>query len=451
MLTDFVDLCVASEVCVSWNKAALAPECWRDVTAIDVQTRRRLYSNISSSDDFSHDGFVSVPHGTRCIQCALQAPWKLIHKRRRKRQRVDCKHKFGVKGAVDVITTRSRNRLRSLDLHNCCAYHHLSEYQMHDSDLTVIAERCSRSLRYFTISPSVHLRANALVGFAYSCSQLRKLHMPDCQELSINHLRHIVHACPHLEDISVSRCPRFKGQALMMVLHPLRNTLRRLDISFTPCETIDLPFAMTFPVLEEIVADHCSSLTGSIPVYDPHSSDPRKWSTSNLKTLRLNDTLFDNDIFASLFRRCPHLQCISTNHLPPSSMRPLDAAFSFCVPPLRTLCVAAIPISDATWIRIYETLRTTLKFCDVSNNRKLTLDVALDKGNFENLEGIYIRNCAPNDRALANFLLHTPRLDIIDVTGCHNVVSRPFQRDPLYFRPVMHRIAAGESLQFLEQ
>lgn len=446
LLTEIRDLCVASEVCTSWSNAALSGDCWCDVSAVDILTRRRML-NMDNSSPFTHscDDYLDQPYSTPCRDCMHAAPAKIAHKRQRKRRRVDCKHTVGVKCAVDVITRRAGSRLRSLDLRLCFPFHHVPSYQMHNSDLDVIAGRCGQRLRQFSVSPSVHVLATALVSFANACPQLRKLHMTDCQNLTTSHVNSIVQACPQLEDISVSRCPRFRGQRLMQILLPLKETLRRIDISFTPSEMLDVSLAMTFPVLEEIIADHCSHLRGTIPVFNPDGYDPPKKSTCNLKTLRMDDTLFDASMFLPLFQRCPHLQCLSTNHLPLSLRRPLDNALGSAAPPLRTLCVAAIPVSDRTWTRIYENLRTTLEFCDVSGNLILTLDVPFEKGDFEKLEGIYLRNCALTDRTLGHFLMHTPRLDIIDATGCRGVVSRRFRRDPLQFRSVMHKIAAGEN------
>lgn len=65
-------------------------------------------------------------------------------------------------------------------------------------------------------------------------------------------------------------------------------------------------------------------------------------------------------------------------------MRRQEAAFSPSVPPLRTLSVAAIPILDATLDLNFKKLNGTPKFCNVSNNRELELDVSLDRGSPEN-------------------------------------------------------------------
>lgn len=442
-LTDLSHLCAASEVCVTWNSAALSPECWRDVIAIDVATRYRISFRNNPAITFSPRETNPHQHDeTFCPECSRAVPAKVVQKRRYKRKRIACPHDVGVKRAVEVITRRSANRLRSLDLRLCFPFHYLHWYQLQNTDLQLIAFRCGSSLRQFVTSPSIRVSSSAFVAMARFCTRLVKLHMSDCQNLVLSDLRSIVQSCPQLEDLSVSRCPRFRGTTLFEVLSPVRETLRCIDISFTPTELLDINYALSFPNIESIVADHCSSLRGLLPpMLDP--DNPSQVISHTLKTFRINDTRFGADIFLPLFQRCPRLQCVAANYVPSPTWSPLHLAFQRTVPPLRTLCVATVEVSDEIWTEIYKHLRNTLEFCDVSGNHRLALDVPYHEGDFDKLKGIYVRNCAINDSTLAYFLLHAPNVTIIDASGCRNVSSRKFRRDPLFFRPFLRSIVEG--------
>lgn len=438
--SDIRDTCAASEVCISWSDAALSPECWSYVRAIDASTRRRiLQQDATRNPVFDCNVCFDRPTLHPCEACKPTPP-RVTGKRKRRRTRLA--NQQGVKLAVEVITKRAGTRLRMLDLRLCYPFHHISEYQMRNSDLSVIAMRSGALLRGLVISSSVLVSADALVEFARACPQLRVFHMMNCQTLMVSHLAHIVAACPRLEDISVSRCPQFRGQRLMQVLKPLQNTLRRIDMSFTPTESLNMSLIMcSFPVLEEVIADHCSNLKCVVSNFRAMGMDTGGLCTSKLTTLRLDDTQLDVMMMNILFRLAHRLHHLSANHIPLPSRLALERVFEGNIPPLRTLCVASLPISDSIWHRIFDSLHDTIEFCDVSGNSRLTLGLPVGHGKeFSRLKGIHIMNTGTTDRTLAQLLIRSPRLCLIDAAGCCGVRDRRFRRNPLSYKPYLESI-----------
>lgn len=448
--TDVRDLCASSEVCLAWNTAALSPDCWSDVRAVDGAFHRRSRSK-EDTGSLTFDCIACFDQPTKdpCEECKplSKKPPKLAGKRKRKNAVYTRAHRRGVSLAVDVITRRAGDRLRSLNLHDCYPFYYLADYQMQNADLDVLADRCGARLCQLAISPSVHLSGYALVTFAQACPRLRVLHMTHCQTLMVSHMNAIVAACPVLEDISVSHCPRFRGQRLMQILEPLRNTLRRINLSFTPTEALNVTQVLSFPVLEHVIAEHCSNLKAVITANCGSVQDIASMPSTALTTLSVDDTLFDPSLFLLLFRNSRNLQCLSANCIPVPSWPVLDCAFDGYVPPLRTLCVSNLPVSDNTWMRIYQRLRDTLEFCDVSINPTLTLKLPKDNGIFCRLEGITISVTGVTDVTLAELLLRAPSVTYIRTAGCRGVIDRRFRRNPLLFRPYLHKIIRGEDVE----
>lgn len=409
---------------------------------MDPTTRRRLQQEANRTNQVECDLCLDQPTRTPCEACKPIPP-RLNGKSRRKRRRTCPPKSHGVQLAIDVITRRAGHKLRLLDLHLCYPFHHVSSYQMHNSDLKLLAQRSGSNLRGLIISPSVHLSAVSIVDFALSCRQLRVLHMDNCFNLDMAYLNVIVDACPLLEDISVSHCPQFRGQRLMNVLKPLRNTLRRIDLSFTPTEFINLTLLLnSFPALEEFVADHCSVLKCVVSHsrfvmqdFPPHNK---------LTTFRVDDTAFDFSQILLLFHCCKYLNCFSANHIPSSSRTALERVFDGHIPPLRILCVASLPISDSIWRRIFERLHDVVEFLNVSANSRLTLALHDAQAKlFSRLKGIYVMNTAATDRTLAQLILRSPKLTTIDANGCRGVHCRPFRRNPLRYRQFLESISQG--------
>lgn len=441
--SDICDTCAVSEVCTSWSDAALSPQCWAYVRVIDSATRRRLIQQEASGTVvFECNVCFDCPTQFPCEACKPIPP-KVTGKRKRKRRRTS--NPQGVKLAVDVITRRAGKRLRLLDLHLCFPFHHLAAYQMHNSDLNVIAERSGPQLEGLAISSSVHLASLSIVNFAKACPELRVLHMMNCQSLKLSDLKVIVKACHYLEDISVSHCPQFHGRHIMQVVDPLRSTLRRLDMSFTPTESINLSQIIgSFPALEELIADHCSSLKCVVSNARSVGLDAPLTAINKLTTFRMDDTSLDVNMLHVLFDRSRDLQCLSANHIPPPSRVVLERVFDGYIPPLRTLRIASLPITDNIWKRIFCRLYDTLEFCDVSGYSKLTLALSTSQPKqFTRLKGIYITYTGATDRTLAQLLIRAPHLNMIDATGCRNVRHRAFRRSPLDYRPYLEEIAVG--------
>lgn len=411
------NLCNALQVCTSWKEAALIPKLWSTVTASDAATRKareeaaqRNYHQIHYSDNSTDKSLRKSP-------------------KRRKRQRL-----FGVSHAVDCITRRAGKYLRSLDLKDCFPSHAIESFQMRDRDLENISAQCASSLEELRISPSEFITADALVSFAQQCTGLRVFHMTGCRTLTSNHLGLIVRSCPRLEDISVNRCVRFRGQSLEEKLHPIRKTLKRLDIS----DTITVNFAMrkfmfSFPVLEEIKMDNCNYI--SIDGQAPNMENEKRSLFPSLTSLNIDKIrTVPLSWLLAIFKTCPTLQILSANMIPEPTLS-ISNLFRGPMPNLNHLSLSGHPLDDAAWQNIYEKLGKSLVQCDMSRNTGLTC-VLQEKvsARFAVLEQLNISGTGATDETVMDVIRLSPKLTFLDTDGCRSVENRKFRRDPLAFR-----------------
>lgn len=409
------DLCMISQVCTHWADVAINPALWVYVKATDAATRRLLR-------DESQSNYQHICYDTPFLGASTP-------KRKRKRGKLN-----GVGQAVEVITRRSAGRLVSLDLEDCFPLHHKDRYQMQNTDLEKIAQRCASSIEELRISPSPQISGQALLSFARSCPKLRVLHMSGCRTLSCSHFGDIIRACPALEDISVSQCQAFRGSRLSDRLDPIRLTLKRLDISDTPTTRFPISkFASKYPVLEEVKMDNCEYM--HILDHAPNVADLENRLFPSLVSLIMDKiSHLPMPWLSAICRMCSSLQILSANKVQqPHSM--IGDLFKGPLPRLHHLSLAGQPIDDDAWQRIFDKLRRCLVQCDLSRNSSLTCMLySEDDQTFEALEELNISGTGATDMTVQEVMRLAPKLTFFDVTGCRSVENRDLRRNPLLFR-----------------
>lgn len=404
-------LCNVMEVCNRFAEVAVNPSLWKHVTAVDASTRKTRREEEEKKYLFiNYDEGRDVP----------------LHPPKRKRRRR--MGKVGVPLAIDVITKRAGKHLQTLDLNDCYPNFPRYDYQATDDDLAIVTQRCASSLRDFRTSRSFFLSGSSFVTLASECLSLRTLHMTGCRNLTDSHLGAIVQKCTLLEDISVSQCLTFRTDVLHRRLHPIRNSLKRLDISVTAMRNLSLSQLLErFTVLAEVKADGCHDLSIVDPVFNPPRHHIPKLTTLNFDKI----SSLSRNWLAFFCRLCPELRSLSVGMLRYYGHAPnLDTT----LPPLQYLNLAGHAISDKQWQIIFDRLGPSLMQCDVSRNRIFTgrLQVVGDH-TFAKLEDLNIGSTAAVDSTVQTLLAVAPNLKFLDLSGCIRV-NRKLRRNPLAFR-----------------
>lgn len=411
------DLCVFAQVCRTWAEAALSKELWIDVKASDAKTRKE-------KKEESEQNYLFISYEKR------EPLFSGSSSRGAKKRRIGGKHLrtlFGARRAVDVITQRGADRLRTLDLHDCYPAHAISQYQMLDEDVAKIADRCPR-LEVLRLSYSFYTTGQAVVSLTEKCKKLRTLHMTGCKKVTGGDLAVIVQRCPDLEDISMSHCPQFRGHALAEKLFPIRKRLKRIDISDTPTEKLDLnPFSTDFPALEEIKLDNCTYmyLSGAVPSID-EIIFPR------LKLINIDKIAkFPLNWLTAMCERCPALRVLSASDVQTGHFG-VGHLFLKPIAPLNYLSLTNQALRDRFFQSLFERLRTTLVQMDLSGNALLSCELLSRPGeHFTDLEQLNIAQTAVTDSTLRTLIQLSPMLNFLDASGCRSVKDRTFRRNPL--------------------
>lgn len=367
------------EVCTTFAQAARAPELWRRVVAVDPATRR-----LKEADDASFYRFIDYNVDLAVVSRKVRTQSKATRATSRPKRRK------GVGLAVDIITSRAGSQLLCLDLTDCYPGLPCIEYQMSDADLEIIATRCAESLEVLRLSASIFVTGAGLVRFAKLCPKLRTLHMTGCKNVSDRVLGAIVRACPTLEDISVSRCCRFRGYGLHRNLSPIRSTLKRIDISVNELlHSINMrTFMRTYPALEEIKADGCVNLNETDAV--PSSDDPLFPSIVSLNLDKVSGV--STQWLIPMCMESRRLRFLSLNMID-RDIPHLPELFLVSWPPLKYLGMAGQPITDDMWQHIFEKLGASLVQCDMSKNKSLTGKLQVFRNDsFAELEELNIRS-----------------------------------------------------------
>lgn len=410
------ELCQLIGVCTKFAKAASAPELWRRVKAVDPITRRLREKGIDINSEFIVYGLDEGMDSKRPSTASAES--RLIHRR-------------GVGLAVDVITSRAGSQLVSLDLHDCYPRFPRFDHQMRDIDLELISTRCSESLQTLRLSASFLITGTGLIELAKLCSKLRTLHMTGCRRMNDQIFGEIVRECPTLEDISVSGCRDFEANRLHDNLRPIRDTLKRIDISDTGSRSIHmLKFMTKYPALEEIDASGCERM---YTVTVPSSSLP---IFPSLVSLKLDKTSCIGDkTLLVICEASRNLRCLSLNNMTHEIEEDqLRNLFDLTWPPLKTLKMAGQRITDEMWQLIFEKLGASLVECDLSKNKLLTCSLQLFRNDsFAELQYLRITSTGATNSTVRKLISVSPKLKFLDVCGCPGV-ERKMRRNPLAFR-----------------
>lgn len=410
------ELCLLMGVCTKFANAASAPELWRRVKAVDPITRRAKEEGIDISSEFIVYDLDKGPD-----KSMLSTSEEESHRLTRR----------GVGLAVDVITSRAGSQLVSLDLHDCYPRFPRFDHQMSDAHLELISSRCSDSLQILRLSASFLIRRAGLVNLAKSCPKLRTLHVTGCKNMNDEVLGDIVRECPTLEDISVSGCRNFEAEGLHENLSPIRDTLKRIDISGSYARSIHmLKFMTKYPALEEIDASDCERL------YTPTMPPTSLPIFPSLVSLKMDKASSIGDkMLLSICEGSRNLRCLSLNNMRHEiHEEELRNLFDLTWPPLKTLKMAGQKITDEMWQRIFEKLGASLVECDLSKNRLLTCSLQLFRNDsFAELQDLRIRSTGATNSTVKTLISISPKLKFLDVCGCVGV-ERKLRRNPLALR-----------------
>lgn len=409
------ELCMLMEVCTKFTQVAKNPVLWTRVTAVDPITRRAKEHGLESAAR-------SIVYGSDkalCPPCPTNTTSSTVQRKRR-----------GAGLAVDVITSRGGTKLTSLDLSDCYPNFPRYEHQLTDDDLQVIADRCSESLQVLRLSSSSFLTDSALADLAQSCQQLRTLHLVGFPNITGTALGNITDACPTLEDISVRRCSTFNGRTMRKRLIPVRTTLRRIDISETNSTSLNMNAFMTkCPAIEEIDASKCKHLQIRL------RSDSLQETPVSPKITSLNfDNIhgIDTELIMLIWQMCQKLEHFSCNESNMGGDSDMEELFSLNTwPPLKTLKMAGLKVTDEMFQRIFKMLGETLVECDLSENWDLTCKLQLfGDETFAELKTLRVRYTQTTPDTVKTLISIAPKLKNLDLSGCVRI-DRQMRKNPL--------------------
>lgn len=424
------ELCRLMEVCKKFKQVATEPRLWRHVTAANKSARRlheeeddENYQAESKDKDVSYVAPLEHDDVLRMFDSDFGSRTPLDTRS------TDPKKNF-LSLAIDVITSRAGSYLTSLNLEKFYPYSPCPRQQITDADLAVIAMRSSASLQNLHLSPTALISGPGLAQFVVACPRLRVLHMTGCSKISDKVLADIVRLCTTLEDISVSDCLRFRGKSIHTILLPVRNTLKRIDVSGTPIGTLNISgFMHRYPFLETIKANGCPMLEETGRVQSSISALP----FPNLVHLDLDKASFVSGAWVRVV--CDGARNLRFLSLSMTSCRipDIQRVFVGSWPPLRYLGLSGQHITDGMWQIIVESLGSSLEQCDLSRTRHLTGQLAALDMSMEVLEELDVRGSGFTTESVWALVTISPKLESLNLSGCRGV-HRILRRSPQSFK-----------------
>lgn len=359
-------------------------------------------------------------------------------KRRRRRGNI-----VGIAGALEVMTARASGCLTELDFEHVVP----SPLPFKNADMLKIKDRAKNTLEVLKLHGSYCVNSLVILDVISACTKLRVLHAPSLTTMRCRMLRKIVQNCKHLEDINLERCDGFScdASALAEALAPVRDTLRKINFSFTRIAGLPLlQFGYDFPKLEEIRADACRDLinfpyhegvvaaNGLFPNLTTFSvNGPHVMSKVNTFSLLPPPSTFPAEWVRTIFNTERKLRHFSMNCTP---FTKLDVAFAGQLPCLTVLGLAGQDLTDEQWQQIFNTMYPTLEICDVRLNRKLTGTLrteTLGGKTFSQLVSLDFCGTLISDEAVRQIMQLAPKLETFRLHGCRSVLDRQLRRNPL--------------------